>query len=394
MIGEFDQQWTAYWDNGIISNNSSDYYDKYDGTDKFNFTRGRAFWIISMNEINIDQTIPTATLNNNDQISIPLHDGWNLITNPFIENVDWRAVQNLNDVDFTLFGYNTSGKFIDSTLVPYQGYHVQNTKGLTELIIPYPGTGLSLTIELETVWKVSLRIKGNVLDENIVHFGIAHEADHDKDHTEYNMPRLFKETKGAWLNRPEWDKVQPRFASDYRPELGDIQIWTIDTNLPRNEEITLQFSGIKNIPGEYSVILFDSKSLSYIDLRSESSYNLLSPVEERQFKFMVGKSDAVEMKLDELLPKEFTLQPNYPNPFNPSTIIPLVIPDNLDVELAIYNILGERIRTLHKGELPAGRHLIEWDGKNSLGKQLSTGIYFARMIAGENVQSLKIILLK
>ena len=395
MTGAIDEQWIAYWDNGIISSDSDDYYVKYDGSSTFTFTRGRAFWIISMNDIDISSSVSTASLNASDEISIPLHDGWNLITNPFLDPVTWNNVQARNgDINYTLFDYDGTGRHSAIDMVPYQGYHVQNTDGLTELIIPYPTVQYKTPPAPEVDWFVSLRIQGKVLDEEILHFGISPVSSDGKDDLEYNIPRLFRETKGAWLDRPEWSEEEPRFASDYRPELGEIQVWPIDTYLPRNEEITLHFSGIEDIPGEYSVILVDAKALRSFDLRSDQEYRIISPVKARQFQFVVGEAEAVEAKIDELLPKEFALEPNYPNPFNPSTIIPVVLADHVHVQLRVYNILGKRVRTLHNGELSVGRHLIEWDGRNSQGKTMATGIYFVRMIAGGKVFTRKMILLK
>ena len=136
LIGELDKQWIAYWDNGTVSVNSSEYYVKYDGSSTFNFTRGRSFWIISMNDITISQTIPTENLNANDEIIITLHDQWNLITNPFLETVSWSAVKSVNgDISYELFEYDQAGRHTTTSMVPYEGYHVQNTLNLSELIL-------------------------------------------------------------------------------------------------------------------------------------------------------------------------------------------------------------------------------------------------------------------
>ena len=65
--------------------------------------------------------------------------------------------------------------------------------------------------------------------------------------------------------------------------------------------------------------------------------------------------------LIEALPQSFTLGPNYPNPFNPSTIIPYQLPAAMHVRLEVFNLLGQRVATLVDGEQPAGFHTASWD---------------------------------
>ncbi|MFZ5516339.1 MAG: FlgD immunoglobulin-like domain containing protein [Candidatus Zhuqueibacterota bacterium] len=76
----------------------------------------------------------------------------------------------------------------------------------------------------------------------------------------------------------------------------------------------------------------------------------------------------------------FLLYQNYPNPFNAGTEIRFQLPKNVYVELTIYNILGQTIRTLVQGHKNAGHHLLQWDGKNSDGLIVPSGVYFSRLI--------------
>lgn len=78
----------------------------------------------------------------------------------------------------------------------------------------------------------------------------------------------------------------------------------------------------------------------------------------------------------------YRLLQNHPNPFNPSTTISFETGRAGYAELTVYNILGERIRTLHSGELTAGVHSVTWDGKDALGRAVASGIYLYRLEAG------------
>jgi hypothetical protein len=98
---------------------------------------------------------------------------------------------------------------------------------------------------------------------------------------------------------------------------------------------------------------------------------------------------------DNSVPTKFELRQNYPNPFNPSTTISYSVPKSGVVKLIIYNILGEKIRTLLNSDVSQGSHEIVWDGKDGNNQPVSTGIYFIQMNAGSNIiDTKKMMLLK
>lgn len=94
------------------------------------------------------------------------------------------------------------------------------------------------------------------------------------------------------------------------------------------------------------------------------------------------------------LPKQFALEQNYPNPFNPETTISYNLPKQTRVTLNIYNIVGEKVITLCDTKQNAGYHSVRWDGKDSLGRLVSGGIYLCRMKAGTYTQTIRMLLLK
>ena len=94
------------------------------------------------------------------------------------------------------------------------------------------------------------------------------------------------------------------------------------------------------------------------------------------------------------IPEKFVLRQNYPNPFNPVTNIKFDLPENSLVEIFIYNILGQKVKTLVNNYLQAGNHTIVWNGMNDYDQQLSTGIYLCFIKAGEFKAINKLLLLK
>lgn len=94
------------------------------------------------------------------------------------------------------------------------------------------------------------------------------------------------------------------------------------------------------------------------------------------------------------LPDKFDLVQNYPNPFNPATNIRYAVHDRSKVRLTVYNLLGQEIRTLVNDFQSPGYKQISWNGKDSRGNAVSSGLYLYRLQAGDFVQTKKMVFLK
>jgi hypothetical protein len=89
-----------------------------------------------------------------------------------------------------------------------------------------------------------------------------------------------------------------------------------------------------------------------------------------------------------------SLEQNVPNPFNPSTTIAFSVPEPAPVVLRVYDVSGARVATLFAGRLPAGRHDVEWSGKDDAGAPVASGTYFCALKVGNRSLSRKMVLLK
>ena len=113
-----------------------------------------------------------------------------------------------------------------------------------------------------------------------------------------------------------------------------------------------------------------------------------------------SKSTAVEEEEEVITPEDFQLFQNHPNPFNNETTIKYTLFKSCHVSLVIYNVLGQKVRTLVMEYQRAGVKTVSWDGKNEKGKDLSSGIYFYQLSAGsigkvgEITQTKRMVLLK
>jgi hypothetical protein len=107
-----------------------------------------------------------------------------------------------------------------------------------------------------------------------------------------------------------------------------------------------------------------------------------------------GAATAVEELADDGLPSQTSLAPNYPNPFNPSTTIEYRVEGLGAVELAVFDLLGQKIRTLVNAEQAPGRYAVKWDGRTENGLQVSSGVYLYRLTAGSYRETRRLTLLK
>lgn len=97
---------------------------------------------------------------------------------------------------------------------------------------------------------------------------------------------------------------------------------------------------------------------------------------------------------DASLPAAVTLSQNYPNPFNPGTTIEYTVPTRSSVQLDLFNILGQNVRTLVDESKPAGEYKAFWNGRDNRGQPVSTGVYLYRLRVGNAVLTKKMLLLK
>ena len=106
---------------------------------------------------------------------------------------------------------------------------------------------------------------------------------------------------------------------------------------------------------------------------------------------MVTTGEGLE---DAVLPIKFAVRQNYPNLFNPVTIISFDLPKRVKVNLEVYNALEQRVVTLINREMDPGVYDIEWDGRDEAGNSVSAGVYLYRLTTGEFIESKKAMLVK
>jgi hypothetical protein len=125
--------------------------------------------------------------------------------------------------------------------------------------------------------------------------------------------------------------------------------------------------------------------LSKVDVTGNATFNYTPPYFSPD-PLIDNEDDVIELLLTQLW--------NYPNPFNPETTIAFTIPSPTNVKIDIFNIRGQRVKPLVDENYIEGEHRVVWDGTDNIGRSVSSGIYFYRMIAGEHVEVRQMMLMK
>lgn len=130
----------------------------------------------------------------------------------------------------------------------------------------------------------------------------------------------------------------------------------------------------------------------FIDRSVDRRTNYYYWLEDISLKGIRTLHGPISANLANAMPYVYKLEQNYPNPFNPSTNIKFSISQNEHVEIVIYNILGQKVKTLVNKKLLAGFHQVVWDGKNDQGLKVSTGIYLLKMKSKDFIQTRKMMI--
>jgi hypothetical protein len=173
----------------------------------------------------------------------------------------------------------------------------------------------------------------------------------------------------------------------------DLQLITGTQNGTQKIGI-VDLSGKNSAPaGEGALVKLRAKGedLSSIKIRK------VILIDRDAMRFDLELSEELELELakgSDSRPEDFSLSQNYPNPFNPQTSIRYALPQDAQVRLVIYNVLGRRVRTLVDERQPAGYKTVCWDGKDERGDPAASGVYFYRIDADQFSEVKKMMLVK
>ena len=321
---------------------------------------------------------------------------WKFFGHPYNFNVSLNNVYtedgtNINDAG-SVYTWNSNWTGVNS-LQPWQGY-IFKSGGATKLIIDSRGDSfgkMAKTVaDLENMpmdadeWIVDIRATtGSMIDE-MNSIGVSHIAEDGYDRLDEFEPPVVPGNLTLRVDNRSREKSPDIYAKDIRKPNKDGHYWDLQVLAPTNGERTyLTFDGLGYIPEEYDIFLINKTNKQAINLEWESTYRFANTGSDSYLKqdlrLVIGTKAFVEENNAgvNLYPDAFKLSQNYPNPFNPQTSIMISLEEDAQVDLIIYNLLGEEVTRLAASEYrPAGYYNFIWNGRNSMGTKVSTGVYF------------------
>ena len=380
--GEHKKDWNVFYDNGIDSPNSSDYLIEFNGQATFNFTPGKGFWALSRNPVTVSGQVNTVALLANNTFNIPLHSGWNIISNPFEKSVTLPGI--------VLHAFN--GNFTQTnTMVPYEAYYYMNANNNPSLSISYPfGTNLPKNndfLYFLSEKNIKLKVSSSEFSSEVI-AAFDETAKNDYDDKDYFAPPgNFEEVNIRLVNENLSTSYKQLFI-EHRPEVGEGQAFDVVIKNITGEKIKVISEGIENF-NEHEVFLVDERLKIFYNLKENNEINISGNHQRNEFKLLIGKQNFINNFIDNSLPKEFVLHQNYPNPFNPSTIIRFQVPQKEHITIKVYDILGNLVKVLLDEIKDTGYYEVEFNGSS-----LSSGIYFCKFSGGPVRDIKKMTLIK
>ncbi|WP_158705038.1 S8 family serine peptidase [Salinibacter altiplanensis] len=386
--GANEETWQAYRDDG---DNLISYADGQPSN--FAFEPGGGYWVLSKDEVNVSGTNPTLSIGSDEgdfQTTIPLHEGWNIISNPLDRAVDWSAVEDVNGGTLNAL-WAFDGRYSDTAVftpaVEGDAFYFLNDQGLDDLVIPYPSTPSSSSASSQQEGPaLVLETFQDGRKTSTAKAGLRTSAEDALDqHDQYAPPARFEaaslrfaveeNAEGADASRREL------LAHEYRsaPEDGTADpgghAFDLRLSAAPDEPVEVKASGLDAFQDQEVVLLNPSTGRSY-DLRSERSIRLTPATEVAPLRLLVGDAQFVDAEKEAVIPNEVRLEGNYPNPFSQRTTITYALPEQQHHRLEVYDIMGRRVTVLSDGSERAGVHRVQWSGQT-----VASGVYFVRLEA-------------
>jgi hypothetical protein len=386
--GRAGASWSAYRETG----RAEEALVPFDGTSPFRLRPGTGFWLRSDEPWRVERSVPTVPLREDGTYALELHDGWNIISNPFDLDVSWAAVDAANDGRLSPL-WRFDGQFEQARTFASArsgaAFYVLNDEGRDVLRVPYPAFPDAPTGSAPAAAPpaLTLRVARAGTTRSQVRVGVHEDAADGRDRFDRVAPpprfgdttlRLAAPTDDAPPRQQQW-------AAEYRSSTTDGHTFSLTLRAPPGAPVTLRAAGLEVFDGQ-EVVLVDPAAGTTHDLRDTPSVTIRPDEGPRSLRLLVGSSDYVETKQRVALPSDLQFLPNYPNPFSDQTTLEYVLPDPATVRLAVYDVLGRQVRVLVDERQEAGRHTVQWNGHDESGRRMASGMYLARLIVGETTK--------
>jgi|GEM_PF-2927092 len=365
--------------------------------------RGEGYWLITKVPTTINFGT-TEVKGSEEDFTIVLRPGYNMIGNPFPYEVSWANSFKEDSVENILWFYDGKFDTTTSTMLPFKGYFVKN-RGKTEKLVRISSEPITTTASLSkdepiarlepNEWKLQISAVSKKSSDVHNYVGMLESAANGVDQFDFSEPPASPTDYLSLAIRGNSEKL----AADYRAISRNGQFWDIAlASGIANTPVTLSLNKIGTFPSDFKIFILDKKKERVYDVTQSLSHTFTLEKKEygRELRLIIGTQKFVEANTNGIpvVPLDYTLYQNYPNPFNLSTSIRYSIAHSSDVKLEIFNMLGQRVKLLVHEFQQIGTYVVEWDGTDDGGNIVATGVYYYRLEAISNDGSPKFINVK
>ncbi|MDX1546493.1 MAG: choice-of-anchor D domain-containing protein [Rhodothermales bacterium] len=361
------------------------------------FAAGNGFWLITSdgapfdveNGRSADPSMP---------FRLTLQPGWNQIGNPYAFPVAWPAASLDPRIEAPV-AYDSLGFQYGQTLLnPWEGYFVHNLAPtpLTVALSPgasggkqgAPGGGASYRLRLFA------DVAGEPLRDTQTYLGFAEQAHAGQDALDFTKaPPL-----GPYVRVAVVDEGT-RYAGNFKPMPEGGAHWDLEVDgTSPAKSVRIRLAGQGRLPEGYGLYVLDRDRRQALAL-TDSTIAVDLPPEAgavRRLRILVSTPQYADAHRDgiPLTPAAFHLAPNFPNPFRDVTTIRYQVSAPGPVRIEIYNLVGQRVRTLVDAAHEPGSYTAFWDGRTEGGVPAASGLYLYRLRAGAFTATQKMLLIR
>ena len=228
-------------------------------------------------------------------------------------------------------------------------------------------------------WGVEIAIYNERGESTYAEFGMGRTAKNSRDPLDRMRAPRFRAENTSYFDvtfeHPEY--FYPYFSADYVPTSpGQVWEFTVASSSP-TQNVILEWENRNFGNGPYDLVLYELETERRVEMGTVSKMVSNSGLAERHFRVVYGDQAFIDAHLR---PSKISLGEAYPNPFKEGSMIPFTLVEDtngqqLDVELRVYNFLGQEIAAVFSGKMEPGFHELFWSGRDRSGNPVAAGTY-------------------
>jgi hypothetical protein len=374
-----------------------------------NFEPGRAFFLIVADAGKYIRSGAGKTVATICPDTLFLQPGWNLIGNPFNFPIHKdSSLSIINSISPVKLNTYERGWDLTDIMVPWRGYALYVAPAIDPQLPIYlliepkainqRASKVAASVASVDEWTVQITARAGIAKDHINWAGVRKDASEEYDENDLVEPPVIGSYVSVYFSHLEWSSLPENYTADYRPFSGDGYVWDFNVaTATAGQMVTLDFDGVREVPAALEVYLIDEDLGTARNLRHNPNYVYRATGSSKSLKLVVGSRPYVEANSENvaLVPNNFDLAQNFPNPFNPETVIRYALPKASTVTLEIYNMLGQKVRTLiDHAPQAADFYTVSWNGRDDRGEAVATGVYIYRFSADGYATSRKMVFMK